>query len=66
MPYREDGFYESGGGWVAGVDFDPSDPDEMEIMHAVFEKEKYDRISQLEQENARLRGELYGSGDAHD
>ena len=63
MPYREDGSYESGGGWVAGVDFDPSDPDEMEIMSAVFEKEKYDRIHQLEAENARLREALEDLND---
>lgn len=66
MPYLEDGSYEPGGGWVAGVDFDPSDPDEMEVMHAVWENEKYDRIRHLETENARLRNELYGSGPFHD
>lgn len=59
MPHREDGFYESGSGWVPGVDFDPSDPDEMEIMSAVFEKEKYDRMAQLERENEQLRRELH-------
>lgn len=58
MPYLEDGSYEPGGGWVAGHDFDPSDPEEMEIMHAVWEQEKHDSIRQLEDENARLRGEL--------
>jgi hypothetical protein len=58
MPHREDGFYEQGGGWVAGVDFDPSDPDEMEIMHAVWDQEKHDKIRLLEDENERLRQAL--------
>lgn len=58
MPHREDGYYESGAGWVPGVDFDPSDRDEMEIMEVVWEKEKHDRIRELEDENARLRGQL--------
>lgn len=66
MPHLEDGSYESGGGWVAGDDFDPNDPDEMDVMHAVWEREKYDRIRHLEDENARLRSELYGSGPFHD
>lgn len=57
MPHREDGFYESEG-WAPGADFDPHDPDEMEIMAVVWEKEKYDRMSQLERENEQLRQQL--------
>lgn len=57
MPMYED-HYEPGGGWVPGVDFDPSDQDEMEVMRLVWEKEKYDRMEQLERENRRLREEL--------
>ena len=57
MPYTEDGYVE-GGGWVAGVDFDPRDPDEMEVISLVFEREKYDRMAQLERENARLRAQV--------
>jgi hypothetical protein len=41
-------------GWIPGEDFDPSDPDEMEIMRAVWEKEKYDRLAELERENVEL------------
>lgn len=66
MPMREDGSYEQGDGWVAGVDFVPSDPDEMDMMHAVWQGERHDRVRQLEAENARLRNELYGSGGHRD
>lgn len=66
MSLREDGSYEPGAGWVAGVDFDPSDPDEMEVMHAVWEQEKHDRIRQLKSEKERLRNELYGSSGFRD
>jgi hypothetical protein len=50
-------------GWVAGVDFDPSDPEEMEVMHLVWDRERYDSIARLEAENARLRSLLYGEDD---
>jgi hypothetical protein len=50
----EDG-YVQGDGWVPGVDFDPTDPEEMEVMKVVWEREKFDRIHALEEENARLR-----------
>ncbi|QSM01182.1 hypothetical protein SEA_NANOSMITE_158 [Mycobacterium phage Nanosmite] len=59
MPMTEDG-YVQGDGWVAGVDFDPSDPDEMEVMHAVWEKEKYDKMAQLERESELLRSVVDG------
>ena len=45
-------------GWVPGVDFDPHDPDEMEIMKVVWEQEKYDRMARLERENRSLRERL--------
>lgn len=57
MPMHED-HYDGGDGWVAGIDFDPHDPEEMEVMHLVWEKEKYDKIERLERENAQLREAL--------
>jgi hypothetical protein len=27
-------------GWVAGEDFDPSDPEEMEVMHLVWDRDE--------------------------
>lgn len=45
-------------GWVPGVDFDPHDEDEMETMRLVWERERYDRIAELERENAELRARL--------
>jgi hypothetical protein len=47
-------------GWVAGEDFDPSDPEEMEAMHLVWDRERHETIARLEAENARLRSLLYG------
>jgi len=58
MPYLEDGQYVQGDGWVPGVDFDPSDPDEMEVMQHVWAKERAESISALQEENSRLRGLL--------
>ncbi len=57
MPMHED-HYDGGDGWVPGVDFDPSDQDEMEIMHVVWEKEKYDKIASLEREIEELRSSV--------
>lgn len=57
VPMYED-HYDGGDGWVPGVDFDPSDQDEMEIMRVVWEKEKYDRIASLEREIQTLRAAL--------
>lgn len=66
MPMYED-HYEPGGGWVAGVDFDPSDQDEMEVMQVVWEQEKYDRIAQLEKEVQSLRAALAAKcADCHE
>ena len=42
-------------GWVAGEDFDPYDAEEMEVMDLVWEREKYDTITRLQNENAALR-----------
>lgn len=57
VPMYEDR-YEPGDGWVAGIDFDPSDQDEMEVMRVVWEKEKYDKIAALEREIEVLRRAL--------
>ena len=54
MPMTEDGYVE-GDGWIPGEDFDPHDPDEMEVMEHVWAQEKHDRMRQLEEENDRLR-----------
>lgn len=48
----------SNDGWVPGVDFDPHDPDEMEIMHVVWEQEKHDAMTALQRENDYLRQAL--------
>lgn len=57
MPMTEDG-YVPDTVWIPGVDFDPHDHDEMEIMHIVWEKERLDKMAQLERENDRLRMEF--------
>ena len=44
--------------WVPGVDFDPYDPDEMEVMRDVWEGERMSRIAELEIENDALRARL--------
>jgi hypothetical protein len=65
MPMTEDG-YDGGDGWVPGQDFDPHDPDEMEIMEHIWEGEKLNRMQQLEEENARLRSQLDPGGERQD
>lgn len=42
MPMTEDGYVE-GDGWIPGVDFDPHDPEEMEVMRLVWERERFER-----------------------
>lgn len=42
-------------GWVPGEDFDPADPDGMEIMALVFEAERRTALTRLTQENEYLR-----------
>lgn len=53
-------------GWTPGVDFDPSDPEEMEIMEIVFANEKSDakdrEIQKLKHRNAALRATLEEHG----
>lgn len=44
-------------GWSPGIDFDPYDAEEMEVMRLVWRNERYDRIRQLETENAHLERE---------
>lgn len=46
--------------YVAGHDFDPSDPDDVEAVRAATENDAHARIEALEEENARLRAELSG------
>lgn len=52
--------------WVPGVDFDPSDDDEMEIMRLVWDRDRHDRADRLERENALLRARLADLEDAED
>lgn len=42
-------------GWVPGVDFDPGDAEEMEVMADVFDRERQDTITRLTRDNDRLR-----------
>jgi hypothetical protein len=63
MPMTEDGYVE-GDGWIPGVDFDPHDSDEMEVMEHVWAQEKHDRMRQLEEENEMLRGIVHGKEGA--
>lgn len=46
------------GGWVAGVDWDPTDPDSAEVMGLVFAREREDTLTRLRRENDELRAEL--------
>jgi hypothetical protein len=45
-------------GWVPGVDFDPTDPDEMEVMELVWERERHDTLAAKDREIASLRARL--------
>ena len=40
-------------GWVAGEDFDPDDPDEMDVMREVWERERIEARSRRERELER-------------
>ncbi len=45
--------------WVPGVDFDPHDDEEMEVMREVWARDLHEKVARLEDENARLRAQLY-------
>jgi len=45
------------------VDFDPSDPDEVETVGLAMDRDMASRISRLERENAELRAALEHSED---
>ncbi len=45
-------------GWVPGVDFDPTDPDEMEVMELVWDRERADTVDRLRADNERLRRQV--------
>lgn len=53
-------------GWVPGVDFDPTDDDDMDIMRLVWDRDRHDRADRLEAENRRLRARLADLEDAED
>lgn len=57
MPMTEDG-YVQGDGWCPGIDFDPYDRDEMEVMTVIFEGERLSALEKLRAENRRLQGML--------
>lgn len=58
MQRQEDGRSPEGLAFTPGVDFDPFDPEEVEIIRLASEKDAASRISRLEAENARLRALL--------
>jgi hypothetical protein len=45
-------------GWVPGVDFDPYDTDEMEVMDLVWQRERADSAAVVRRENTELRARL--------
>lgn len=49
-----------GPAFVAGVDFDSYDEDDVAAVRAAGEVHRAEYVRQLEEENARLRAELYG------
>ena len=44
--------------FIGGIDFDPTDPEEVEIVKLATERDAHDRMRALEDENHRLRMEL--------
>jgi len=44
--------------FVAGVDFDPFDPDEVEVVRLASERHGVERIAHLEQKVADLKDQL--------
>lgn len=52
--------------WTPGVDFDPSDADDMDLMSLVWDREAASAVRRLERDNATLRArvaELTGAED---
>lgn len=49
--------------YCAGIDFDPSDPEEVESVMLASEWDAHNRIVKLERENAELRSLLRGDED---
>lgn len=44
--------------FVAGIDYDGADPDEVEVVRLATETHRYERLRELEDENRRLRDEI--------
>lgn len=44
--------------FIAGVDFDPGDPDEVEVVRFAGAISRAERMEELREENARLRSLL--------
>jgi hypothetical protein len=55
-------------GWVPGKDFDPDDPEEMQTMELVWERERESALAAKDREIAGLRAKLeqYGGGNSGD
>jgi hypothetical protein len=49
--------------FTPGVDFDPSDPDEVETVGLAMDRDMASRIARLERKNADLRAALEHSED---
>lgn len=62
---RENGERIESPAFAPGVDFDPSDPEEVEIVKEASARHGSEKMAHLERENARLRSELarYQEGD---
>lgn len=59
---REEGREPAALTFIPGVDFDPYDEDDIEIVNIASGRDAADRIRHLEQENARLR-RLFDDGN---
>lgn len=55
---QEDGAEPAPLAFVAGIDFDPYDHDEVEIIKDVMDRHAGERADRLERENQRLRARL--------
>ena len=58
IQHMEDGHGPSPLTFTPGIDFDPSDSDEVEIVKLASERSMANRMRHLERENARLRALL--------